>query len=163
MKTPAKTMPFRPSFIMSEGMPSVEDLLGPLYTSEYREAFPDVAVPYKCFGYNVLVQLRQPVMKTAGGIIKPGDVEDTERYRTQAALVRALGVAAYTHRDTGKPWVEGAWVKPGDFVRAPMFGGDRFDIETKVGGEKIKTTFVFIKDSDLIALVTGNPLNIQNS
>jgi co-chaperonin GroES (HSP10) len=138
-------------------------LLGPLYTPAFREAFPDVSAPYSPFGYNVLIQLRQPVMKTRGGIIKPGEVEDTERYRTQAALVRALGVAAYTHRDTGKSWVEGAWCKPGDFVRAPMFGGDRVDITHKVGDDKVKTTFVFIKDSDLIALVTGDPLNIENS
>jgi hypothetical protein len=102
-------------------------------------------------------------MKTRGGILKPGEVEDIERYRTQAALVRALGVAAYTHRDTGEEWVEGAWCIPGDFVRSPMFGGDRFDITHKVGDEKVKTTFVFLKDSDLIALVVGDPLNIENS
>lgn len=163
-KAPATVVALAPSFVLSEKMPTVEDLLGPLYSSDFREAFPDVTPPYRCFGYNVLVQLRMPRMKTVSGrIILPDGVEDNERYRTQAALVRALGPAAYRNRDTGVEWVEKAWVTPGDFVRAPMFGGDRFNIDIKTDAGTSTVTFAFVKDSDLIALVTGNPLNIQNS
>lgn len=141
-------------------IPSVADLLGPTYSPEYQEAFPDVAPPYLPFGYLLLVQLRMP-KKKVGSIIVPDTEHDAERYRVQSALVRALGPAAYTDRQTGKPWVEGSWVQPGDFVRAPMFGGDRFDVTPR--GSKDKTTFVFVRDADIIARVIGDPLNVATS
>lgn len=156
-----KTAPVVP-FVLSSTLPSVAELLGPLYTAEFREAFPDVDPPYGVFGYNVLLQLRMP-RKKVGSLILPDSEVDVERFRTQAALVRAIGPAAYTHRDTGVTWVEGAWVKAGDFVRAPLFGGDRFPVKTGTGSSKIETIFAFVKDADLIAPVTGNPLNIENS
>lgn len=143
-------------------IPSVADLLGKNYTAEYQEAFPDVAPPYFPFGYLLLVQLRMPKTKSASGLIIIPDTEhDVERYRVQSSLVRALGPACYTDRQTGDSWVEGAWVKPGDWVRCPMYGGDRFDVTPK--GSKLKTTFVFVKDSDIIARVTGDPLNVATS
>jgi len=108
---------------------------------------------------------------TRGGIIMPDSETDVERYRTQAALVRALGQACFRDRQTGEPWVEGAWYDVGDFVRSPLFGGDRFDIDYKIvtmeGQDKStktdKVTFAFVKEADMVALVTGDPLNIANS
>lgn len=148
-------------------MPSVAELLGDKYTAEYRESFPDITPPYAPFGYLALLQLRSPKTKV-GSIIVPDSEVDAERYRVQSMLVRALGVSCFRDRQTGEPWVEGAWFKPGDFVRGPMFGGDRFDVEfekTTPGGLKLKdkVTFVFVKDADVIALVTGNPLNVTTS
>lgn len=149
---------------------TVAQLLGDRYTPEMQEAFPDVAPPYHPYGYLALLQLRKP-RKKIGSIIVPDSETDVERYRTQASLVRALGQACFCDRQTGLSWVEGPWYAPGDFIRCPMFGGDRFDIDYKVvtfeGQDKStrteKVTFVFIKEADAIARVTGDPLNIASS
>ena len=153
-------------------LPTVAELLGDRYTPEYQEAFPDVMPPYLPFGYLALLQLRIPSYRTPSGLlIKPSSEIDQEKYRTQASLVRALGVACFKDRQTGADWVEGPWYKPGDFIRSPMYGGDRFTVEymTKVGttkdGPPVKDTvlFVFIKEADAIGLVTGDPLRIATS
>lgn len=145
------------------GVPSVADLLGPRYTKEYQEAFPDLDPPYRPFGYLVLLQLRMP-KKKVGSLILPDSEPDVERYRVQSMLVRGFGPACFKDRQTGADWVEGPWCKLGDFVRGPMYGGDRFDIEfTDAAGQKNKTTFCFAKEADLIALVSGDPLNVTTS
>lgn len=162
------------NFITSlpETIPTVAELLGARYTAEYQEAFPDVQPPYLPFGYLALLQLRVPSTRTPSGLlIKPSSEIDTEKVRTQAALVRALGVSCFKDRQTGADWVEGAWYKAGDFIRSPMYGGDRFTVEymPKMGTTKdsapVKDTvlFVFIKEADAIGLVTGDPLRIATS
>lgn len=141
-----------------ERVQSVADLLGDKYTDDLRLYFPDVEVPYGVpFGYSVLLQLRQP-FRRVGNILIPDEAKDAERYRVQASLVRAIGNAAFCDRQTGKPWIEGAWYKPGDFIRAPLYGGDRFDVKLGTGDDRV--TFVFIRDIDAISPVTGDPLQI---
>jgi hypothetical protein len=141
---------------------SIEELLGDNYTGPMRSAFPDVEIPYAApFGYLVLVQLRQPLKVSKGGIILPEEVQDIERYRTQAALVRAMGSQTFCDRQTGKPWIEGPWYGPGDFVRVPMFGGDRFDVDLGIGDQRV--TFVLIRACDAVAPVIGNPLTIKTA
>jgi hypothetical protein len=98
-----------------------------------------------------------------GGVLMPDEAMDNERYRTQAALVRALGAQCFHDRQTGKLWVEGAWYAPGDFIRCPMYGGDRFDVAIPGLGGDAKVTFVLIKDADAIAPVVGNPLTVKTS
>lgn len=107
------------------------------------------------------MQLRQPLSVSKGGIILPDEVKDNERYRTQAALVRAVGGMTFCDRQTGAPWREGAWYGPGDFIRIPMFGGDRFDIDLGFGDQRV--TFVLIRECDAVAPVIGNPLTIKTS
>lgn len=143
-------------------MKTVAELLGNRYSKEMREAFPDVTPPYRPFGYNMLLQLRLASDRSPGGVIIPDEYrEGVEQIRTQAALVRAMGPVCFKNRETGVEWKEKAWCKPGDFVRSPMYGGDRFYIQD--AATKSKVMFVFIKDSDAVALVTGNPLTLQNS
>jgi hypothetical protein len=142
-------------------VPTVAEVLGDRYTAEMKQAFPDVPLPYGVpFGYLALLQLRMPRDKV-GSFFMPDDVKDIEQYRTQSALVRACAPMAFHDRQNGKPWSEGAWYKPGDFIRCPMYGGDRFDIELGVGGQKV--TFMFIKDADAVAPVVGDPLTIKTS
>jgi hypothetical protein len=145
---------------------SVAELLGDRYTAEYKAAFPDVLPSYFPFGYLALLQLRMPKSK-AGSILLPDDEKDSERYRVQAALVRSLGQACFKDRQTGANWVEGPWYGPGDFIRCPMYGGDRFNVKFAPNPDKPliqdTVTFVFIKDADAIALVTGDPLNVTTS
>jgi len=141
---------------------SVAEVLGDRYTPAMQAAFPDVLPPYGApFGYLCLLQLRLPLTVSRGGIIIPELEQDNERYRTQAALVRAIGSQAFHDRATGEPWVEGSWYGPGDFIRSPQYGGDRFDIDLGTGDKRV--TFVLIKDADGIAPVTGDPLTIKTS
>jgi hypothetical protein len=155
-------MPVSFSPFASGETPTVEQLLGPLYTPEMRAAFPDVKPPYSPFGYLVLVQLKLPPKKS-GSILLADDSIDTERHRSQAALVRSFGVSCFKDRQTGEQWIEGPWFKVGDFIRCPMYGGDRFYADAKIDGKVEKVCFAFFKEADAIALVTGDPLTLQTS
>lgn len=143
-------------------IPSVRELLADIYTYEMAEAFPDVAAPFAPFGFLAMLQLRQPKQKSKGGIIIPDEAKDTERFRTQATLVRALGPMCFKDRRDGSEWREGAWYGPGDFIRCPMYGGDRFEVKYGPKADD-KVTFVFIKEADALAKVLGNPLEIEHS
>lgn len=93
-----------------------------------EEAFPQAQPGWHPYGDRVLVQLRSPKRKTAGGIIVPAESRDQEKWMTTVAKVVAVGPLAYKDRKTMSPWPEGIWAKPGDFVRCPKFGGDRWEV-----------------------------------
>lgn len=144
-----------------EKMKSVAELLGDRYTPEMRAAFPDVECPFgKPFGFLVCVQLRQP-KKKIGSILMADESKDAERYRVQAALVRSVGNAAFHDRQTGVEWKEGAWFKEGDFIRCPIYGGDRVSVDFGTGDDQV--VFVYIREVDAIAPVTGDVLQIKTS
>jgi co-chaperonin GroES (HSP10) len=119
------------------------------------EAFPAIDPGCEPTGYRVLFQLRSPKKKTRGGIILTDDVREADQWNTQVAKVVAMGTSAFCDRNTGAEWHEGAWVKPGDFVRVPKFGGDRF---TVVNGED-EAIFVIFRDADISAIVR-DPLTV---
>lgn len=144
-------------------IPTVTDLLGVRYNGPMQESFPDVDPGITPFGYLILLQLRTPKKITKGGIIVPDESQDAERYRVQTGLVRALGPSCFKRRDTGEDWHERAWCEEGDFVRTVMYGGDRWIVPY---GDKQKgdhAVFLICKDTDLIGLVTGDPLGIITS
>jgi co-chaperonin GroES (HSP10) len=121
------------------------------------EAFPPVDPGVEPFGSRVVVQIRTAKSKTAGGIILPDDVQETERWNTQAAKVVAVGSLAFHNRNTMQPWPEGSWCEVGDFVRAPKYGGDRWSVE--VNGTEV--LFVMFNDLDLLGRITGDPLSMK--
>lgn len=129
-------------------------------TEKLQEAFPDCSPGIRPLGSRVLVQIRTPRTKTAGGIILTADTRETDGWNTQIARVTAVGPLAFHNRNTLEPWPEGAWCKPGDFVRVSKYGGDRMAVPTgnAAGDEAI---FVVLNDLDIIALVTGDPLAIK--
>jgi hypothetical protein len=51
------------------------------------------------------------------------------------------------------------WVKPGDFIRCPRWGGDRIEVAVKDGDPII---FVIFNDHEIIGQVTGNPLAMKS-
>lgn len=143
---------------------SVAGILGKSYTKALQVSFPDVDPGIIPFGYLVLVQLRTPRKLSKGGLIIPDEVRDSERYRVQTGLVRGLGPSAFRNRTTLEPWREGAWCRLGDFVRCPMYGGDRWIVPVVGAADKDEhAVFMICKDTDLIGKVTGDPLAVVTS
>jgi len=145
-------------------IPGVAKVMEREYTDAMKVAFPDVHPGVMPFGYLVLLQLRTPRKLTRGGLIIPDDSRDAERFRVQTGLVRAMGPAAFKSRDTLLPWPEGNWCSPGQFVRCPMYGGDRWLVPVPDATDKDeKAIFILCKDSDLVGLVLGDPLSVVTS
>jgi co-chaperonin GroES (HSP10) len=123
------------------------------------EAFPEVDPRVNPFGDKVLLQIRTPKKMSAGGILLVEETQETELWNTQVAKVIAIGPTAFKNSDTLEPWPEGAWCKPGMFVRCPKYGGDRWQMPIP-GRPGEFALFVQFKELDLSGEVTGNPLDI---
>ena len=142
-------------------MKSVAEILGDRYTPAFKDAFPDIDPGIDPFGYLILLQISMP-KKKIGTIIVPDESKDAERWRVQTGLVRAMGPSAFKRRDTLEPWKEGEWCAVGDFVRCPMYGGDRWEVKIP-GTSSDKALFLMVKDTDLIGLVRTDPINLITS
>ena len=126
------------------------------------EAFPAADAGVQPFGSRVLVQIRTPKTKTAGGLILHSESRDTEKWNTQVARVVSVGPLAFKNRDTMQSWPEGSWCKPGDFVRVPKYGGYRWEVPMGMkDGNNESAMFVIFNDLDIIGQVTGDPLAIK--
>ena len=121
-----------------------------------EEAFPEADPGVRPAGSRVLVQVRTPKKKSAGGIILTDDTKDTEMWNSQVARVIALGPVAFKNRDTLAPWPEGDWCAEGSYVRVPKYGGDKWIVQTE--GEP--AIFQLIKDLDVLGVVTGDPMAV---
>ena len=122
------------------------------------EAFPAVDAGVQPFGSRVLVQIRTPRKVTRGGIILSSETQDTEKWNTQVAKVISVGPLAFKNRNTQESWPEGDWCKPGDFVRVPKYGGDRWEVAFTKNDSAM---FVIFNDLDIIGQVTGDPLAVK--
>lgn len=128
------------------------------YEDALAEAFPAASAGIRPFGSRILVQIRTPKTKSAGGIIIDPGSRDTEKWNTQIAKVIEIGPVAFRNRNTMEPWPEGSWAKPGDYVRVPKYGGDRWEVPLENGEAAL---FVMFNDLDLIGEVTSDPLKIR--
>ncbi len=95
--------------------------------SDRNTAFPDINPGIRPLGTRVLVQLRSVRKKTGAGILLVEDTKSFNKSLTQLAKVIRLGPIAYCNRSTGEKWPEGVWVKEGELVRVPKYGGDRME------------------------------------
>jgi len=130
------------------------------YENAMEEAFPAVDAGIQPFGSRVLIQIRTPKKKSAGGIII--DIHgsnETEKWNTQIGKVVALGPLAFKNRNDMKTWPEGEWCKAGEYVRVAKYGGDRWEV--KIPGKDESAMFVIFNDLDIIGQVTGDPLAIR--
>jgi co-chaperonin GroES (HSP10) len=121
-------------------------------------AFPAVDAGIQPFGSRVLVQIRNPREVTQSGIILTRDTKDTDKWNTTTAKVISVGPLAFKNRNTMAAWPEGDWCAPGEYVRVPKYGGDRWEVaksDSEVG------LFVILNDLDIIGRVTGDPLAIR--
>lgn len=110
-----------------------------------EDAFPVADPMLEPFGTDVLVQLRTPKTRTKGGLYVPEETRETEMWNMQVAKVIAIGPVAFRNRETMEPWPEGAWARPGEYVRIPKMGGDRFWVEVP-GSIDGKALFVLTDD-----------------
>lgn len=127
--------------------------------ADIDEAFPPCDPGVMPFGSRVLVQIRTPKSKTKGGIILTSETRETDAWNTQIAKVVAVGELAFKNRTTMEHWPEGSWCEPGDFVRVPKYGGDRWTVKTASGEDE--ALLVIFNDLDLVGKVTGDPLTIK--
>lgn len=116
-----------------------------------QEAFPDVDPGVHPLGTRVLVQVRSVKSKTSSGIILHNDTKDFNKVNTQLGRVLRVGPISFRNRETGQLWPEGVWAKPGDYIRLPRYGGDRF--ERAIPGSEDKVLFAIFQDHEIIALV----------
>lgn len=127
-----------------------------------QEGFPAVnpgAVPV---GGRILVQWRAtPKKVTSSGIVLVEETKETEKWNNQVAKVVAMGPLAFKKRDSLDPWPEGNWVKVGDYVRMPKWGGDRWEVP--YGDSELGETALFsvFNDHEVIAKVTGDPMKVK--
>jgi co-chaperonin GroES (HSP10) len=123
-------------------------------------AFPAVEAGVEPLGARVLVQLKRTKKKmTASGIILAEETRENEKWQNMVAKVIEIGPLAYRNRDTMEAWPEGSWVKVGDYIRVPKWGGDRWEVA--VPGEdhvEDKAMFMVLNDHEVISRVKGDPL-----
>lgn len=149
--------------------------------AKLAEAFPDVSPGMRPLGNIGLFMIRRPKVFTGGGIRLPAEARATEYYNTQVAKVISLGpLAFHTVRsvdgvETVIPWPEGPWFKPGEYVRVPKYGGDRFAVKATVreivtdaarGGNmpidvEDDIIFALFKVKDVIGFIDGDPLLVR--
>lgn len=123
------------------------------------ELFPSVNPEFEPYSAKVLVQLRRVLLKSRGGIQLIHETGDTEAWNMQVGKVLALGPLAFKNRGTGKDWPEGAWCKPGDFVRFSRYIGDRLTIDLKDGNQPV--VILILDDHHLLGQYTGNPADVK--
>jgi co-chaperonin GroES (HSP10) len=133
------------------------------YAADVEEAFPLVDPGARPLGARVLVQLRRTKKTvTASGIVLVEETRETEKWQNMVGKVLMLGPLAFRKRDSMEPWVEGVWVKEGDFVRVPKWGGDRWEVPMpNAEHDDDPVLFMVLNDHELIATVTGNPLAMK--
>jgi co-chaperonin GroES (HSP10) len=131
-------------------------------SAELAWAFPSVPPGAIPLGGRILVQLRRTKKKTSGsGIILVEETKETEKWQNMVAKVIHVGPLAFKHRDTMQSWPEGSWCEPGDFIRVPKWGGDRWEVEVPGQPDEDPALFAVFNDHEMIAKVIGNPLNMK--
>lgn len=98
---------------------------------------------------------------SSGGIALTEDTQDFEQGQTSIGKVISMGPLAFRDRDTMEPWPEGVWASIGDFIRVPRHGGDKWDIKFGDGVDDY-ARFSIIRDREVIALITADPLSFKD-
>ena len=128
-------------------------------SADIQEAFPEIDPGAKPLGARILVQMRLPKKKmTSSGIYLPEETRDTERAQNPVGKVIAVGPLAFKNRDTMESWGEGTWCEIGDYVRVPRWTGDRWEVAVD---ENTNVEFFIMNDHEVIAKLTGNPLEVK--
>ena len=137
-------------------------LLGERYNDRVAYAFPEALPPYLPLGNKIIVQLRTPgdfkIMPNGSKFFFADESKELEKFNVQTGLVRCLGPVAYKNRLTLADFPEGDWIKPGDFVRVPKYGGERVSVPLD---DKREAIFLTVNDTDVLGYVYSDPLAIK--
>ena len=130
--------------------------------AELAWAFPSVDPGAKPLGARILVQLRRTKRKaTSAGIILVEETKETEKWNNMVAKVIEIGPLAFKKRDSMDPWPEGSWCEPGDYIRVPKWGGDRWEVPVPNEKDEDPALFMVLNDHEVIAKLTGDPLAMK--
>ena len=124
------------------------------------EAYPPIDPKFSPTGNRVLFQLRTPKNKTKGGLVLVEGSQVEDQWNTQVAKVIKIGPVAFRDRDNLEPWPEGDHVKVGDFVRVPLYGGDRW-YKPIPGRTDYRALFAVYLDTDIKGIHEGDPLDVD--
>ena len=119
--------------------------------SDLATAFPDINPGVIPLGARVIIQLRTVRSKTESGLILVDDTKTFNKANTQLGKLISIGPIAFRNRETGQLWREGVWATPGDLIRVPKWGGDRF--ERKIPGSEDTAIFCIFSDHEIIAKI----------
>lgn len=146
---------------LSSGLPVINPFGQGLDVSHHEldDLFPAIDLDFEPFGHRVVVQVRRAVQKTASGIILSTGALEEEAYNGQVARLVAVGPLAFKKRSDGEPWPEGVWAVPGDYVKVPRWGGDRWSVDMKDGLGSV--SLAVMGDGDLIGRYTGDVRNVR--
>lgn len=117
-----------------------------------EQAFPSVKADLAPAGHRILVQLRTATDALKSGIVLAQETKDAMSWNTQIGKLIALGPVAFKNRETLQPWPEGNWAEPGDYVRVPKYGGDRFEVPVP-GRPNEVALFVVMDDGNIVGTV----------
>ena len=133
------------------------------HEADLAGAFPAVDPGAAPLGARVLIQLRMAKKKvTASGIILAQETRDTEKVQNPVGKVVGIGPLAFKKRDTMEPWPEGSWCEVGDYLRVPKWTGDRWEVKLPGAPDgEDRVEFIIINDHEVIAKITGNPLEVR--
>jgi co-chaperonin GroES (HSP10) len=123
--------------------------------------FPEVDCGHIPLGTRVIVQLRGVMEKTKSGLVIVEETKETEKWNTQVAKVICVGALAFRNRKTAEKWPEGDWAMPGEYVRVPRWGGDRWEVQIPDRPKGDVALFVTFNDHELISKVTGDPRSVR--
>ena len=119
--------------------------------SDLETAFPQIDPGVIPLGARVIIQLRTVRSRTESGLILVDDTKTFNKANTQLGKLISIGPIAFRNRDTGQLWREGVWAHPGDLIRVPKWGGDRF--ERKIPGTEDTAIFCIFSHHEIIAKI----------
>lgn len=127
-------------------------------------SFPQIDPGMTVTGPRILVQYHRPLdtMGSLGLLVKHEATKTQEQWASQIGLVVAFGPLTYRNRkDMRHWWPEGPWCVPGDFIRTPRYGTDRYTVPLPHDKSE-RVTFGFINENDCLAVIGCNPLDIND-
>lgn len=123
------------------------------------ELFPEFDCPIQPIDERITVQVQSARKQTKSGLFLAQDTQDAEKWHQQTAKVVALGERAFTHKNGLKLPDPLKVYNEGDFVRVPLYGGDKVEVRTDKEDETV--LFVTYKWYEVIGKITGDPLSIK--
>lgn len=127
--------------------------------------FPPVACPIQPMEDRVVIQLRKPPLTNHSSVLIIGD-SDREMERWSQCVGKLLKIGKLA-QETAADW----GIAEGDFVRIPVYGGDRIEVPTPEGfafthpnphvKDEIGIILVTVRLHEVLSKITVDPREIK--